>query len=115
MGKIAEMFTPKKIIFNALKSKLEGTGIIKLVLVFNVQTDKYNIMLSKEDNSSMKLELAENEMSMLKKMFIKKIENKYYEESNKEIQSIILQLCFLTDDIKVFIQDIEGKVELFNY
>jgi hypothetical protein len=107
------LFTPEKLIFRAIKSKLEGTGIIKIVLVFNVKTDKYNIMLSKEDNTSMKLEIEENEISMLKKMFISKIEKKFAETSKKEIQSVILQMNIVEDELKVFIQDNNNEVEQF--
>ena len=107
------LFTPEKLIFKAIKSKLEGTGIIKIVLVFNVKTDKYNIMLSKEDNTSMKLEIEENEISMLKKMFISKIEKKFAETSKKEIQSVILQMNIVEDELKVFIQDNNNEVEQF--
>jgi len=109
------LFTPEKLIFRAIKSKLEGTGIIKIMLVFNVKTDKYNIMLSKEDNTSMKLEIEENEISMLKKMFISKIEKKYNSESKKEINSVILQMDIVTDELKVFIEDTNKEVQQFNY
>jgi hypothetical protein len=109
------IFTPEKIIFRVLKSKLEGTGITNIMLVFNVKTDRYNIMLSKQDNTSMKLEIEENEISMLKKMFISKIEKKYKEKHNSEIVSIILQINIVSDEMKVFIEDIKKEVQLFNY
>lgn len=109
------IFTPKKIIFDTIKRKLEGTGIVKLVLVFNVKTEKYNIMLSKEDNSHLKLDIEENEMNMVKRMFISKIQRKYEKESTKEIKCLILQMDFPTEDIKIFVEDISGEVELFNY
>lgn len=109
------IFTPEKLIFKAIKSKLEGTGIVKIMLVFNVKTDKYNIMLSKEDNTSMKLEIEENEISMLKKMFISKIEKKFNSESKKEINSVILQMDIIADELKVFIEDTKKEVQQFNY
>ena len=109
------IFTPEKLIFKAIKSKLEGTGIIKIMLVFNVKTDKYNIMLSKEDNTSMKLVIEENEISVLKKMFISKIEKKFNSKSKKEINSVILQVDIVTDELKIFIEDSNKEVEQFNY
>lgn len=109
------MFTPEKLIFRAIKSKLEGTGIIKIILVFNVKTNKYNIMLSKEDNTNMKLEIEENEINMLKKMFISKIEKKYLETNKKEIESIILQMDIIADDLKIFIEGTDKNVEQFIY
>ena len=109
------ILTPKFLIFKVLKNKLEGTGIVKIVLVFNVKTNKYNIMLSKEDNKSMKLEIEENEINMLKRMFISKIEKKYNSENKKEINSIILQMDLQNDDLKIFIEDKDKNVELFNY
>ena len=112
---IMELFTPKKIIFNAIKDKLSGTGIIKLVLVFNVITDRYNIMLSKEDNKTLKLKIEEDEITMIKKLFVRKIENKYKEVSDKIIKDIIIEVDFRTEDIKIFIQDMNDEVERFDY
>ena len=109
------LFTPEKLIFKAIKSKLEGTGIIKIMLVFNTKTDKYNIMLSKQDNTNIKLEIEENQISMLKKMFISKIEKKFNSESKKEINSIILQMDIVTDELKVFIETLDKNVEQFLY
>ena len=50
---------------------------------------------------------------MLKRMFISKIEKKYNSENKKEINSIILQMDLLNDDLKVFVEDEKKNVELF--
>lgn len=109
------IFTPKALIFKAIKGKLEGTGIIKVILYFNVKEDAYNIMVGKKDGSGIKLEIGDNEISMLKKMFISKIVKKYKEDNSKEIYAIILQMKFETEEIKIFIEDKDKNVELFNY
>jgi hypothetical protein len=112
---ILDAFTPKNAIFNALKDKLEGTGIIKLVLVFNIQTDKYNVMLSKKDNTSLKLDIQEDEITMVKKILINRIVKKYREDSDKEIKCVIIQVHIEEEDMKVFIMNNKEEVELFNY
>jgi len=109
------MLNPKRIIFDAVKTKLEGTGIVKLVLVFNVKTDKYNVMLSKEDNSSMKLDIEQDEITLVKKVLVNKIQKKYEQTSDKEINSIIVQMDIKNDDIKIFIEDTKKEVEQFNF
>jgi len=112
---ILNRLTPKYIIMNAIKDRLEGTGIIKLVLIFDIITDKYTIHVSKNDNSSMKLNIEKDEITLLKKLFINKVERKYRESSDKDIKAVIVQLNFEADDIQVFIEDSKENVEKFEY
>jgi len=107
--------TPKNIIIQAVKSKLEGTGIIKLVLVFDVTTDKYNIMLSKADNTSMKLEIEQDDITKIKKLLVNRIHRKFEEMSDKEVKSIILQLDLVHEEIEIFIQHPDNNVVKFDY
>lgn len=110
-----DSFTPKRIILNAIKDKLEGTGIKKLVLVFNIKTDKYNVMLSMSDDKSMKLNIEQDEITMLKKLFVTRIHKKFQEQFDNEVKCIILQIELEHDDFKIFIEDIKDEVILFNY
>jgi hypothetical protein len=106
--------TPQKIIFEALK-KLDGNGISKAILYFNVQTDKYSIMLQKEDNKSMKLDIEHAEITLLKKFLINRILRKYRETSNKELKAVIIEVKVSEEDFSVFTEDTKDKVELFTY
>lgn len=107
--------TPKKIILNAIKNKLEGTGIKKLVLVFNVRTDEYNVMFSSDGKKVIKLEIEQSEINMLKKVFISKIERKVRQEFKKDFTSLIFTFDLMNDDIEIFIEDIFKEVTKFNY
>jgi hypothetical protein len=113
--KAFEFFTPKRIILNAIKDKLEGQGICKLILVFNVLTDKYNIMLSKFDKTGIKIDLDDNEVNMIKKIFINKIFSKYKEKHDKEVKDIIIEINFESNELNIFIQDTKNEVEKFDY
>jgi hypothetical protein len=113
MSKINDLLNPKRIIFDAVKSKLEGTGVIKLVLVFNVQNDQYNIMLAKEDNTSMKIDIDEKEISLIKKVLTNKIRRTYEQNNDRPVKSIIIQMDLRSDDIQVFIMDLKDNVEPF--
>jgi hypothetical protein len=113
MSKITDMFTPKRIIFDAIKDKITGTGIIKAVLVFNIQTDVYNVMFSQADLKSIKLDIEDQEIKLLKRFFINKIISEYKKESDKEIKCVILQISFVNEELKIFIEDEKGNVELF--
>ena len=110
-----DFLSPKKLIMNAIRERLEGTGIIKLVLVFNTITDRYNVMLSKEDNSKLKLEIEEDEITMIKKIFVSKIVKAYAMKSDRFIKAVIIDVNFRDDDIKIFIEDMNSEVEFFDY
>jgi hypothetical protein len=112
---LLDKLTPKNIVLDALKSKLEPEGISKIVFIFNVLTDKYNIMLSKEDGGKLKLDLEEKEINMIKKMFIEKIKTKFSEESQSEIKNIIIELNLKESEFKVFIEDINEDVTKLDY
>lgn len=107
--------TPKKVILEAIKSRLEGTGITKLVLIFNVQTDKYNVMLSKEDGGSIKLDIEKYDITKIKKIFVNRVYRKFQEKSDKEIKAVIIEVNLSIDDIRIFMQDEKDNVELFDY
>ena len=113
--KLLDRLTPKNIILDAIRSRLEGTGITKLILIFNTQTDKYNIMLSKDDGGSIKLDIEKDDITKIKKVFINRIYKKYQEQYNKDIKAIIIEINLTIDELKVLTQDLKDNVELFDY
>jgi len=113
-----ERLTPKHIILDAIKDKLKNTGIERLILVFNVTTDTYNVMVKNSNNTSLNLNIEPNEISMIKKIFVNRIQRKFEETSNKEIKAIIIQIDLeldTEDAISIFIEDLKSKVEKFIY
>lgn len=108
-------FSAKSIMIDAVKSKLKGTGVNKITLMFFVNTDKYNIMLSNQDGTATKLDLTENDMSMLKKMLINKIVAKYKEKEGKEVHTVSVQIDLSKDQFDVFIGDSKNNIDKFNY
>jgi hypothetical protein len=114
-SKLLDRLKPKNIILDAIRSRLEGTGITKLILIFNTQTDKYNIMLSKDDGGSIKLDIEKDDITKIKKVFINRIYKKYQEQYNKDIKAIIIEINLTIDELKVLTQDLKDNVELFDY
>jgi len=110
---LGNMLNPKHIIFNAVADKLKGTGIIKLTLVFNVIIDKYNVMFSTGDNKSVKLEIQQDEITMLKRVLINKIHRKAREDSKDEVKTIIIVINLEEETFSVFTEDIKGVVTKF--
>ena len=115
MSLVDKLLNPKSIILNAIKSKLEGTGIVHIVVIFNVQTDKYTILLTDKDDKRMNFDIDENEVSIIKKMFINKITKKFSSESDKTIKSVIIKIDAEAELLDVFIEDTEEQVTKFNY
>jgi hypothetical protein len=115
MSLVDKLLNPKSIILNAIKSKLEGTGIVHIVVIFNVQTDKYTILLTDKEDKRLKVDIDENEVNMIKKMFINKITKKFSSESDKTIKSVIIKIDAEAELLDVFIEDTEEQVTKFNY
>jgi len=110
--------TPKSIIIQALKTRLSATGITRLTLVFNVHSDKYNILLSNPSGGNLKLDIEEKEMNLIKRLFVTKAYKKFCEMYDKEIASIIIEINLEVEDddaIRLFTQDEGNNVELFDY
>lgn len=110
-------FTPKGIILEAIKSKLEPFGITKVMLLFSCETDLYNIAVSNTEGKSMKIDITEDEINTIKKMFINRIKQAWLSQYDIEPKNIIVQIN-LTDDkntLQIFITDFNDKVLKFDY
>ena len=115
---IRPMFSAKRIILDAVRDRLKSSGVSRLVLVFNVLNDEYNVMVKNKDNSNLKLDIEKNEITMIKKIFVNRIQRKFEETSNKDIKAIIIQIDLeldIDDAISIFIQDVRNEVEKFIY
>jgi hypothetical protein len=112
---IFESLTPKSIILNAIKDKCEGTGIAKIVLYFNTKTEIYNVMFSKEDNTSMKMNIEEKEINLIKRFFVSKIKRLWEQKYDNEVKAVILQFDLKDTSLKIFIEDENSKVTKFDY
>jgi hypothetical protein len=73
------------------------------------------VMFQKEDNTSMRVNIEQNEIDMIKKVFLNKIERVYKAKNNKEIRGIILQFDMADESLKIFIEDINKDVNIFDY
>jgi hypothetical protein len=107
--------TPKELIIDAVVSQLAKNDIEKLVLSFNVMNDKYSVFMSSTKAEKCKLDIGENEVNVIKKIFINKIGKAYKTQSDNEIKNIIIEINVTQKDFKVFIETPFGKVEQFNY
>jgi hypothetical protein len=112
---LGNMLNPKHIIFDAVSSKLKGTGIIKIVLVFNVITEKYNVMFSTGEDKAIKFEVQQDEIRMLKKVLINKILSRAQSEISAKIKAVIISMNLPQETFEVFIQDERDNVTKFDY
>ena len=112
---ILEKLTPKRIIFDNLKEKLEGTGINKIIFVFKTKVDEYNVMIAGADNQHMKFELKPAEVTFLRKMFVSKVQRKVEQEFKKDFDALIFVVNIQEESIEIFIRDIFNNVTKFEY
>jgi len=105
------LLNPKEIILDAIKSKLKGTGVEKIIMSFNISDEKYKCFITNIDNERINFDVEKNDISLIKKMFISKIVKKYKSESDKEVKSIIIQIVISSGSIKSFVESTDGKTE----
>ena len=115
MTSVLTDLTFKRVIIDAIKSKLDGTGINKMILVFSLLDDKYSVMLLKDNYESMKLDIEKDDITKIKKLLISRIHSKYQALYDKEIKAIIIEIDLDIEDLRILTQDMKDNVEVFNY
>ena len=108
------MLTPKNIILNSLTSKLEGTGVIKIIAIFNVDCTEHNVIVKYENGTSDSLELDKKELNTVKMLMIKRIVRAWKKSYEEIPDKIIIQIDIESEKLDTYIEDITGKVLLFN-
>lgn len=109
--------TPKYIILNAVRDKLKPLGITKVMLLFSTENNKYNISVSNPEGKAMKLEITEDEITTIKKMFISRIVKAWNAKYDIEPKDIICTIDLSGEDTKleIFIQDFKDKIHKFDF
>lgn len=115
MKKIIEALTPKKIFFDAIADKLKDTDITKINLIFVLETEKYNVMLSTAEGKNMKLDITYEEITTIKKLFIRRIVAKWNENYSIEPRTVIVEVDIIKKDLNIFIEDKKGIVSKFDF
>jgi hypothetical protein len=107
--------SPKKLIINAIKSKLENHNIEKIILTFSlIDEDRYNIAIKpKDENEVMTFEIEPKDITILKKIFVNKIRRTIKQPEN--FKAIILQCDLITEDFAIFLQDLKNEVTKYEY
>jgi hypothetical protein len=107
--------TPKSIIIDRIRDQFEQSGITKALIRFNVLDDSYSVMLLKDDNTNIRLNLDKKDISLIKLIFVNKIRKKYDKENFEPMKNIILSLDVNNNEFEIFIEDIKKVVTKFNY
>jgi hypothetical protein len=112
---LIDLFTPKRLIFEAVKEKLQGKGINKISFIYVIDKNEYHVMLSQANDKPLQLEVGKDEISLLKRFVIGKIKRKIDQEMNIDYTTMIFQMDLVNDKIDVFIEDIFKNVHKVNY
>lgn len=107
--------TPKKILFDAIYDKLKETDITKITLIFILETDKYNIMLSTAEGKNTKLDITFDEITTIKKLFIRRIVSKWNERYNDEPKIVVIEVDVIKKELNVFIENKDKQLMKFDY
>jgi hypothetical protein len=111
-----DIFSPKRIILEAIKSRLENSSVVKIVLVFSCDNDNYKIMVTNNKNEAMKIDVTEDEITTIKKIFIKKVVNAWnMRYDDNEPKDVIIQVDLLSTTLDLFIENYKGEVLKFDY
>jgi hypothetical protein len=113
---------PKNMFFAAIGRKLKDQGVEKIIMIFDVITDKYDIRIHVPDpeiegaKKSMKIDIEDNQISLLKKLFLNKITKKYDKDfPDNKVKKIIVQINLNVNEFEVYIEDYKDIVTKFNY
>jgi len=110
-----DMFNPKKIILNAITDKLEHTGVVRVIMIFSVDTDNYRIMVSGEDKENTAITITNEELNTVKKVFISKIIKAWKRQFDIEPKDVIIQIDIKEKTLELFIEDYKKNVLKFDY
>lgn len=108
--------TPKKIILDAIKTRLNRSGCIKMILSFPIDEDNYTIMLKNETGETTNVNLDKSDISLIKKIFISRIVSSW-NEKNPDIEPKRIQVLIniIDESIDAFITDYKEKVYKFDF
>jgi len=115
MKNIAGMFTPKTIIMQAIKSKLENTGVTKLILSFSCINDSYRIMVLNTEGNDMNIDVSKEELNTVKKLFINKVVKAWQKKYKPEPSLIIIQVDVQNESLELFIEATDKQTYKFDY
>ena len=102
-------FSTKDLILSAIKNKLEGENVSKLLLEFSLHTDNYNCHIKPLDSDkAIRFKLEKSETSMIKRMFVSKIKRKI--ENPDNYQTIIISVELDSDNFDIYLTDLNGEV-----
>lgn len=110
--------TPKTIVLKAIADKLKPFGVEKVMLLFKLESSQYNISIANTSGQSMKIDITEDEISTIKKLFISKIEKAWKMKYDIEPKDIICTIDLKDEnDIKleIFILDEKQKPYKFDF
>ena len=117
MANLLEALTPKNILLNTLKDKLGEFGITKLIMYYVIPDEKFNVMLSAGEGNTLKLDINEKELSIVKRLYIRRILTKWEKLYPTQVpHAVIMQidLSVTEDQIQVFIENVNKQILKFS-
>ena len=115
-GLINSVLTPKNIIFTAIKEKLTGTGIVRIILFFPSDNESYNLMLKNETGENITLDITKDEIGTIKKLFVNRIMSKWNERyPDIECKTLMIEISVPDETILIFIKDYYDKIYKFDF
>jgi hypothetical protein len=107
--------SPKKLVINAIKSKLSGHNIERIILTFSlIDEDRYNIAVKPlDDKEIVSFILTPKDTSLLKKIFVTKIYRTL--QNPEDYKAIILQCDLKTEDFDIFLQNKKNDVTKYEF
>ena len=102
-------FSTKDLILSAIKNKLEGENIGKLLLNFSLHSDEYTFHVKPLDSEKAILfEVDKSDTSMIKRIFVSKIKRKIINIENYKTIMVLFDLS--KDEIEMYLTDNKDEV-----
>jgi hypothetical protein len=107
--------TPKELIFDAIKARFAESGVTKLILNFEIDSNTYKVYLTNEKNEKLNLTIDPKDVTLIKMLFINKIKKRYNKENKIPLKNLIVQIDFGIDLFEIFTENEKGITTKFEY
>lgn len=112
---IERMLNPKRIVIDTIKNKLEGSGVVSMIFIYYLESDKYNLMVQNSANKNLTIDIDSKDINLLKKMYLNRLVSKWKEISNDEPKNVIIQFDIQAETFELFIENKKNEVLKFEY
>ena len=99
----------------SIKSKLEGTGIEKIIFTFLIDSNKYNLTVQNSEGTGTAIDISENEINTVKAIFLNRVIRAWNKKYNDPPKAVIIRIDIEIETFEIFIENMKNNIYKFDY